>query len=456
MQEPIVPPNASLAPETAPAFAPETGAESDESIAPPALGRRNMFALTLDVTFFCIGVAFLDPSAVLPLLLMRLGASGQVIGASATLRALAFGGLQIFVAYATHRNIRQKPPLLWVASLTRLPLLVLPIFLFHAVDSNAARIAALWATILLIGLWSLGDGLGYVPWMEIVARSFSERTRGRFFTSTQVLAGLVSVLTAAFLVRPILESHGLPFPYNYALLTGLFALAMQISLLGVACLREPPPPRHPPEPRPPLGEYLRRLPQMLRENPTFTRLSNIELLIAFGGAAQPFYILEAKQRFHLSDSWGGIYQTILAVSVVAVMPLWTWLSEKRGAASAVRGLACFCLLTPLIALTVGRLSPWLYGLVFLTMGGSLGMGMWIVINHFLLAHVPEKERSAYVGLLNLRSVPAAFYPLLGGLLVPHDSLRKVADVPVLFLLVALVTGCGVLLSLRLPAPEKTP
>ena len=48
------------------------------------------------------------------------------------------------------------------------------------------------------------------------------------------------------------------------------------------------------------------------------------------------------------------------------------MSEKWGPASAVRGVALACLLTPLSALTLGALSPWTFRLAFLLMGGSFG------------------------------------------------------------------------------------
>ena len=417
--------------------------------------RRNLSALTMDVTCFCIGLAFLDSSAVLPLLLQRLGANGPLIGSFAMLRSLTFSFSQIFVAYVAQGRQRHKPPLAWIAALTRLPLLALPFVLLHAMDSALARTVALFATFALLGIWSLGDGLGYVPWMEIVARSFTERTRGRFFSTTQTIAALVSVGTALLLVRPILNAGGLPFPKNYALLAALFTLFMLISLLGVLLIHEPPPlETSDAAERLTFRDYFSRLPAILKSNPTFTRLSNVELLAMFGAAAQPFYVLEAKARFNLSDSWGGTYQALMAVSVVVTMPLWTYLSERRSPASAVRGVALGCLLTPILALTVGRISPALYGLVFLTLGGSLGMGMWTVINHYLLSHAEESERPVLVGLLNLRSTPVAFYPLLGGLLVSKTGLLRWHDTPILFVFVAVVTAGGFGFALKLPEPQK--
>ena len=420
--------------------------------------KKNLLALTTDVTCFCIGLAFLDGSAVLPLLLQRLGATGAIIGAFSMLRSLTFSLSQIFVAYVTQGRTRHKPPLAWIAAVTRLPLLALPYLLIHALDSAFMKTVALFATFALLAVWSLGDGLGYVPWMEIVARSFTERTRGRFFSVTQTVAGLVSVGTAVFLVSPILGAKGLPFPKNYAILAALFAFFMGLSLLGVFLIHEPPPAKQTaPAPRLSFRDYFTRLPAILRDNPAFRRLSNIELLLYAGCASQPFYVLEAKARFHLSDKWGGIYQALMALSVVGMMPLWTYLSEKRNPASAVRGVAFGCLLTPLLALTVGRISPAWYGLVFLTLGGSLGMGMWTVINHYLLSHADEAERPVLVGLLNLRSTPVALYPLLGGLLVsrnPQIGLLKWHDTPLLFVLTALVVAVGFGYAMKLPEPQR--
>lgn len=421
----------------------------------PRLVRWNFGALLLDVTFFSLGMAFIDSSAVLPLLLERLGASGPLIGAFAAVRFLVFSLFQIFVGYATHGRARQKPPLAWVALLTRLPLLTLPLFLWNANAGGAARLAGLWATILILSIWALGDGLGYVPWMEIVGRTFSDRTRGRFFATSQLLSGLSSVVIAAFIVRNILAAPGLPFPRNYALLTGIAGLLFQVSLAGVLLIREPPAPRQAPVPLPSLRRYIAHLPNVLRQNPVFARLALIQLLVGFGAAASPFYVLYATARFHLGDQWGGTYQMMQAVGVVALMPAWAWLSEKYGAQTSIRGVGAACLLTPLLALTLGTRSPWLFGIVFLLMGGSLGWGLWITFNHYLLAHVREDERSVFVALFNLLFTPSALYPFLGGLLVQNKRFVGVHGLPLLFVLTSLIVAAGLLLSLRLPPPKTS-
>lgn len=430
-------------------------AESGDHVATGlrGLARWNLAALTIDVTFFAIGMAFLDPGAVLPLLLARLGAAGPLIGAASAARFLAFSGVQIFVSYATHGREHQKPPLVYVATLTRLPLLLLPYLLWRAQESPVARATALWGTILLLSLWALGDGLGYVPWMEIVARTFSDRTRGRFFAVTQLISGLTGIGIAGLIVRNLLESPALPYPRNYALLAAVSALMFLISLAGILVIREPPIPQDAPAKtlRPPLILYLRSLPGLVRHNRAFARLAMVQILIGFGGAAEPFYVLYGTRRFALGDSWGGIYQMYHAFGLVVLMPVWTCLSERFTPAFAVRGVAAVCFLTPLCALTIGLASPGMYGIVFFLMGGSLGWATWIVVNHYLLTVIGAADRAAFVALLNLLFAPAALYPILGGLLAPTRQFVMIGAYPALFALTACVTGGGLWIAFGLPA-----
>lgn len=416
----------------------------------------------LDVTFFALGMAFLDSSAVLPILLQRLGATGTIIGAFAAMRAFVFSAPQIIVAYYTHGRRRQKPWLALVATVTRLPLLAMPFMLLHAGESRIDAARALWAMILILTFWALGDGLGYVPWMEIVARAFDARTRGRFFAISQIASGLGSIGIGLLVVRFVLNSLRFQYPVNYAVLAGAAALLFQVSLGGVLMIGEPDAPvdegaaEEERVARTPVRVYLRRLLELLGGNPVFVKLAAIQLLLGFGSAASSFYVLYAKQRYHTGDHWGGIYQALQALGVVVLMPLWALISERRNPASAVKGLAIVVVATPLIALTLGTISPWAFGLVYFLMGGSLGWGLWIVMNHYLLSHIAELERPLYVALLNLLFVPSALFPYIGGLLISDKAFRLWRGIPILFVLTLIVVLFGMALAMTLARVDETP
>lgn len=418
----------------------------------PGQVKRNLFALLLDVISYWVGAAFTDPMTVLLVLMHRLGATPTLLGLCIALRFAAQYGVQVFVAYALHGKPRQKPFLVWAVGLSRLPMVALPFFVYHA-DSSAGRSAALWVTIGVLALVGLGEGLGGVPWTEIVARAFSTKTRGRFLTAAQTSAGVLNILIAWLLVTHILAFS---YPFNYTLLIGLSALMFQLSTLGLILIDEPEMPLGSltPEERPSLAVYLAELPRMFRQDKTFSRLVIIQLFINAGWAALPFYATYAKQQFKLNDDWAGTFQLLQAISVALLMPIWAFLSERRNPAAAVRGVAFVCMITPIVAITIGRFSPWHFGLVFLLTGGSLTAGgIWVVIQHFLLTHSTEGERPKYVALLNLLNLPSALFPLLGSALV-HDrpegvTFVMVGNIPVLLVATAAMASIGFYLSLRL-------
>jgi len=423
----------------------------------PQQVKRNLFALLLDVISYWVGAAFTDPMTVLLVLMHRLGATPTVLGLCIALRFAAQYGVQVFVAYIIHGKPRQKPFLVWAVGLSRLPMVALPFVIYHA-DTPSGRTIALWVTIGVLALVGLGEGFGGVPWTEIVARAFPTKVRGRFFSAAQTSAGVLNILIAWQLVTRFLEY---PYPLNYTLLVGLSALMFQLSTLGLILIDEPTAPlscQYETE-RPSLREYLSELPAMIRADKTFARLVVIQLFVNSGWAALPFYVTYATQKFHLADNWAGSYQLLQAISVALLMPLWAYLSEKHNPASAVRGVAFVCMVTPVIALTVGSFSPWHFGLVFLLTGGSLTAGgIWVVMQHFLLTHTPEGERPKYVALLNLLNLPSALFPLMGSALVVHaaagDKFIMIGRVPVLLVVTAITVSIGFALSLRLSSADS--
>jgi MFS family permease len=193
---------------------------------------------------------------------------------------------------------------------------------------------------------------------------------------------------------------------------------------------------------------------MIRSDKTFSRLVTIQLFVNSGWAALPFYANHAIQRFHLQDDWAGTFQVLQALSIAALMPMWAFLSERKSPASAVRGVAFVCMITPIVALTIGSMSPWHFGLVFLLTGGSLTAGgIWVVMQHFLLTHTEEIERPKYVALLNLLNLPSALFPLLGSAFVRNDQFIMIGRIPILLVIVACTVAIGFALSLRLTLDE---
>ncbi len=420
--------------------------------------RRNLFAFSVDVIFYWLAAAFTDPLTVLLILMHKLGANDSILGMSIALRFAGQYGVQVFVAYYMQGRHNHKKFLVWAVGLARLPMLALPWIVYHAGDTPNSTNIALWSTIIILSFVGLGEGLAGVPWAVVLARAFSNRMRGRFLTATQIAAGVLTILISSFFVRNILPDetvhNSITAFHSFSILVLLSAVMFQISTLGLILIQEPSAPegcvfgvRIPS-----LKEYFLLLPKKLKEDRVFARLVTVQFFLSAGWAAYPSYAAYAIHKFHLADNWAGTFQLLQALSIALLMPIWNFLSEKKGEANAVRGVAFICLMTPIFALTFGRLNPYLFGGVFLMTGGTLASGgMWLVINHFVLTHSKEEERPMLIALMNLLNLPAAIFPLAGSILLPGQSKYGMV---ILLSLMTIVIGIGFALSLRLNLEDE--
>ena len=349
----------------------------------PAQVRKNLLAFLIDVIFYWLGAAFTDPLTVLVTLMAKLGASPTLLGLSIALRFLGQYGVQVFVAYFMQGRREQKKFLVWAVGLARLPMLALPYLITHAGDSPHARSVALWSTISILSLVGLGEGLSGVPWAVMLARAFSNRLRGRFLTGAQIAAGVFTVLISLFVVSRILpdKAHGVGAGdvesfHSFGILILVSAIMFQISTLGLMLIKEPPAPANcANSPRiPSLKAYFALLPKKLKQDRTFAKLVTVQFFLSAGWAAYPYYAPYALHKFGLADNWAGTFQLLQALSIALLMPIWNFLMERRGEASAVKGVSLICLLTPIYALVFGHLSPYYFGVVFLMTGGTLASG----------------------------------------------------------------------------------
>src|SRR5207253_2043165 len=120
----------------------------------------------------------------------------------------------------------------------------------------------------------------------------------------------VLAIGTGYAVAHILGSNGLPFPQNFAMLAALFGVGAVVSLAALALLREPEGMVDQAGEKPMFLVYLRRAPQMLRENRQVRLLIMCRILIDGGGMAAPFYVLFARRDLHTSLAMVGIFMVL--------------------------------------------------------------------------------------------------------------------------------------------------
>jgi MFS family permease len=402
----------------------------------PAAVRRNIIAIIGDVAFFMLGFSCMDPTTVMPQFLKELGASPQLIGLISGLRLLVLFAPQPYVAHRVHGRRRVKPFLITACAIGRLPMFLL-FLLIWAYGHH--RTLALWAFVLFSLLFIGSDGFSIVPWTEIIGKSIPSNIRGRFFGAMQTVSSLAA-LGAPALVSTILSIRALTFPRNYAILILLMATGLLLSMLMLLLIQEPDtPPQEDPERT--FAEHLRRIPALWRNDPALRWILTTQFLLAGGGVASSFYVLYARERFGLPESYVAIYLTAQTLGAVLTGPLWGWMADRFGAVRALRAVVSLAVVPPLAALVMP--VAWGFVLVFACLG-ALGWSLWNAFTNAILSVAPPAERPTYIALQNFMNLPATLAPFIGGVIVAW------AGYPAAFVTTAAIVTLGALSARRIP------
>ena len=402
----------------------------------PAAVRRNIIAIISDVAFFMLGFSCMDPTTVMPQFLKELGASPQLIGLISGLRLLVLFAPQPYVAHRIHGRRRVKPFLVTACAIGRLPMFLLFLLIWAYGHHHTL---ALWAFVLFSLLFIGSDGFSIVPWTEIIGKAVPSHIRGRFLGAMQTVSSLAA-LGAPILVSTILNIHALTFPRNYALLILLMATGLLLSMLMLLLIQEPDtPPQEDPERT--FVEHLRRIPALWHNDPALRWILTTQFLLAGGGVASSFYVLYARERFGLPESYVAIYLTAQTLGAVLTGPLWGWMADRFGAVRALRVVVALAVVPPLAALVMP--VAWGFVLVFACLG-ALGQSLWNAFTNAILSVAPPSERPTYIALQQFMNLPATLTPFIGGVIVAS------AGYPAAFITTAAIVSLGALSARRIP------
>jgi MFS family permease len=402
------------------------------------LERRNFFSALWHGAFLALGMALTQPMTVIAAFVADLTGSTIWVGGLSTVLMVASAMPQLFVA----RWIEPRP--------RKMPYLMLAIYLravswgalaglTYAIGASHPHLLA-WVLVGLLAIFYAGGGLGGVPYTDIIGKIIPQERRGAFFGGRQALAGPLSV-GAALLARQILA--GVAYPTNYALLFGLAAFSLLVASLGFWLICEPP--RADADGKmPSQREYADQLRKTARRLET---LIGVQWLTGFSLMVLPFYVVYARQE--LGAPLGAIGQFMLAQVLGGVLAnlVWARLVDQHGSRFMLSVCAAISMLTPLLAILLGRFS-WIGLLPVLFLSGATFNGRNVGFSSALLELAPAAERPTYAALNVVLILPVAFLSLIAGALLEYWSYST------LFLVAAAFIGMGVLLTRRLP--ERVP
>lgn len=409
---------------------------------------HNYRALLLDGMFFTWGIAFMDTSSVLPVYLSTLTSSSVLIGLAAAIRNAGWFLPQIFVAsYAA--KLRHKMPLSIVAIIvSRISFLAIAASAFLL----AGRLPALAVAVFffLLTAFSLGDGIGGVPYVDICGKAISNERRGRLFGYSQALGGTLA-FASGFLIRAILAGPRPAYPANFGLIFLIGAVLVLASGITFATIKEPP--NETTADHGTLLDFLRLLPSYWEQSAAFRRLIFLRLATNSLSFTLPFYAVYARERLALPSGAVGIFVSAQMAGAMIGSLLLGRIGDRYGTRAVVRIgsiTACLCplialLATPVAGLGYAGLATVLMFLPFVGIGvyGSAWMGY---VN-YLIEIVPAESRPIYAGLMNTIMAVTSVLAIVGGVSIQYLGYAAT------FALNLATTSIGVALSITMAEPR---
>ncbi len=362
--------------------------------------------------FYRAGIAFSEPSSVLPVFLNQFTGSLTLIGVFSAL--MQGGGILplLFVAHRLEGKPRKKPVMVAAIWTRAAAWGVLGLLTFFWSGSDPTLI--LVALVVLLFIFSFAGGVASIPFNDIWAKTLPATLRGRFFGHRQLWGGLMA-LGAAYVVKRVLGDPDLQFPNNYGILFLLSFIFLVVSYLALGSVREPEGRAVPA--RRSTGQFLRQSVQMIRDDRNFGRLLLSRVTIGFGGFALPFYVLYGRSVLGMEDQQIGLLVGAQVAGAIVSNVVWAELSDRIGNRVVIRLVAVIGILIPVLALVSSVVvGPRLLVPVFALLGCSAS-GTGIGFRNYLLEIAPAELRPAYIAVAGTVAGIAFLLPIAGGFVV---------------------------------------
>jgi MFS family permease len=374
--------------------------------------RFNFVCGLLHGVFYRAGMAFSEPTSVLPVFLSHFTGSLTMIG---VFSALIQGGGTLpllFVANRLERACRKKPVLLAAIWVRAAAWGILGVLVFFWRDGDTTLV--LMALLTLLFIFSFAGGVATVPFNDLWAKALPATMRGRFFGYRQLWGGVMA-LGAAYVVKRVLGDPELVFPNNYGLLFLLSFAFLVISYIALSSVREPEgdiieTPRR-------MSTFLGQSLRMIREDRNFGRFLLSRLTIGFTAFALPFYVLYGQQELQMPAERIGLLVGAQVAGAILSNIVWAELSDRVGNRSVIMLTGLVAVLIPVLSLVstyVGGST--LLVAVFALIGAQIS-GAGIGFKNYLLEIAPVPLRPAYIAVAGTLSGFLFLLPIAGGFVV---------------------------------------
>jgi len=370
------------------------------------ISTHNFRAFIWHATFLAFAKNFMDVDTVIPAMIVESGGGALHIG---IMTAIMLGGssfTQLFFApYISNKTYKKKYLLLGIN--TRVfALFGLGILLYLLQGEHVGYV--LWMTFFFITLFSLAGAFANIGYTDILGKSVNENKRKTFFSSLQIISGVI-VLGSAFLVKRILVWKA--FPENYAFMFFAGASILLIASGGFWAIKEVVPSKLRIKG---IKAFFYVLKNELKENkklPYFLGFINTQgIAISF----LPFVILYAKEIFQTESNATGTFLIFKVMGIVLVSLLVLMGAKKLKYNVLLYSNVLLSLLLATLALLINDANSLKYIFV---LGGVVYSLYTMSMSGLLLEVSGTENRALYTGFAGAGNILPAVFPLIGGTII---------------------------------------
>jgi MFS family permease len=391
----------------------------------PESSQRNFYAFLWHASLLAFAKNFMDVDTVLPAMLIESGGSSFHVG---IMTAILLGGTRFaqlfFAPYISNKPFKKKFLLLGINSRV-LSVLALGGIIFFMQTNEAGLV--LWAIFFFVSVFALGGSFANVSYMDIIGKSLLEEKRKTFFSTRQLLAGGI-MLISAYLAKKVLAYESYPVNYAYMFLSGGFFLLL--ASIGFWSLKE--------ELASKLNIKNTRVffSVMRKEIKENKRLPHFLGFINSQGIAVsflPFVVLYGKDFLDAGSADTGDFLFYKVIGMVLVSLLIAVGAKRLRYNFMLYGNVLLSVLMAIMTLISEDVASLYY--VFL-IGGVVFSLYNITMNGLLLEVSGKENRVLYAGISGAGNILPVLFPLMGGWLIEHLGFSSFVGLFVFFSLMS--------------------
>ena len=368
--------------------------------------KHNFKAFLWHAVFLAFAQNFMDVDTIIPAMVIESGGNSLHVGIMAAIMMGGSSFTQLFFAPVLSNIPYKKKYLLFGINLRVVSLISLAVILFLSATGN--NVSILWILFLIISIFSFSGAFTNISYIDVLGKSISKIKRKSFFSTRQILGGIV-LLSTAFFARKILSSNA--YPENYAFLFLIGGTSLFVASLGFWNIKE----------TEPSGTKISGVKNFIRS--MSKELKNNKQLIYFLGFINtqgivisfiPFVMLYAKETFHTHASYTGIFLLFKVIGVVAMSLIVLIFNTKLKYNTLLYINVLITISLALLVIFIPNVA--LFKWVFILGGFAVSLYM-ISLNGVLLEISGTQNRALYTGFVGAGNIIPTIFPLISGAVI---------------------------------------